>query len=485
MSQIPAPKILVIEDETTQRILVKEYLEESGFVVRLADDGRRGLEMASAINPDLIILDLLLPSMDGYTLCTRLKQDPATAQIPVILVTAAREADVIERGMAAGASDFVTKPVDWSYLSDRVSHVLQQSRDMKQLAAEKQASEQKLQAVLESKDLSPEQINEIKQLSVEPTPTASGMSLAEFERQMVAVRVEAEERVRKAESVAAAQLDAERKQAAHHLEHVTKSFWSLISQTSQAHLPMLTALEQLTSGTAADENVMHDDISLMKFDAPQNPVQSLLATTRNMEALARDMSGAATLSEEQIDLVAFVEDVVETLRPVAEQRQVEIRAALPDAPLEVIFDPRKIRSAVLSLAANALKYSPQNASIEVSLTTTPGKPIQVSLKDNGIGMAPAVVENLRTCDMFPMNAVGARAGGFGFGVPMAMSAMIAHDGHLTIESEVGKGTTMTLCFPEHRKCNALASPARETLTDKSTARREDVPIARLNALLAS
>lgn len=498
MSDVQAPKILVIEDETTQRILAKEYLEESGFVVRLADDGRRGLEMASAINPDLIILDLLLPSMDGYTLCTRLKENPDTAEIPVILVTAAREADVIERGMAAGASDFVTKPVDWSYLSDRVSHVLQQSQDMKRLAAEKHASEQKLLAILESQDLTPEQIEEIKQLSVAPSaapavPSApAGIPLEEFERQIQSIRLEADERVRRAEVTAderiRTELEARRTdigQAAQQSAQVAQSFWSLISHISQTHLPMLTALDQLTSGTATDNNAAeYPEISLN--GVPQNAVQSLLASTRNMGILARDMAGEPVTSPVAVDLVALVAEAVNRIQPHAEQRQVSLNVVLPESPVEVAVDPAGIRRALMNLVTNALKHCPQNTSVAVELSTGPGDPVRLTVTDNGIGMAPALAEGLRSCHTTPMNVLGGHTDRLGLGVPMSMAIMKAHDGHMVVESEVGKGTTMTLSLPDTCKCGSQQQePERESLTDKSAARREDVPIARLNALLAS
>jgi DNA-binding response OmpR family regulator len=126
--------ILVIDDEVTQRMLVKEYLEEAGHAVRLSEDGKRGLKMASSTNPDIILLDLMLPSIDGYSLCKMLKGNPATAEIPVILITASREADVIEKGLAAGADDFLTKPVDWAFLSDRVLNVVAKTKERSEMA---------------------------------------------------------------------------------------------------------------------------------------------------------------------------------------------------------------------------------------------------------------------------------------------------------------------------------------------------------------
>lgn len=127
-------RVLVIDDEITQRMLVKEYLEEAGHLVRLSEDGKRGFKMATATNPDIILLDLMLPSIDGYSLCKSLKSNPGTAEIPVILITASREADVIEKGLAAGADDFVTKPVDWAFLSDRVQNVVAKSKERADMA---------------------------------------------------------------------------------------------------------------------------------------------------------------------------------------------------------------------------------------------------------------------------------------------------------------------------------------------------------------
>lgn len=133
MSDKAPVKILVIEDEPTQRILAKEYLEQAGYLVRSSDDGKHGFNMAMKTEPDLIILDLMLPSMDGYELCQSFRNNERTKDTPIILVTASKESDVIKRGLAAGANDFVTKPVDWQFLADRVAFVLNQSREKQQI----------------------------------------------------------------------------------------------------------------------------------------------------------------------------------------------------------------------------------------------------------------------------------------------------------------------------------------------------------------
>lgn len=119
-------KVLLIDDDSTQHVLAKEYLGGAGFMVRVADDGQRGLSLAATTSPSIILLDVVLPTVDGYDICQELKQNPETADIPIVLVTASRDQDVIKRGLAAGATDFVTKPLDWEFLADRVKHVLHQ-----------------------------------------------------------------------------------------------------------------------------------------------------------------------------------------------------------------------------------------------------------------------------------------------------------------------------------------------------------------------
>jgi DNA-binding response OmpR family regulator len=102
--------ILVVEDEKDIGDLVEYHLKQSGFQVVRAPDGTTGLEQAIRAKPDLIILDLMLPGMDGKDVCRTLKSNPATQSIPVLMLTAkAEEMDRII-GLELGADDYVTKP---------------------------------------------------------------------------------------------------------------------------------------------------------------------------------------------------------------------------------------------------------------------------------------------------------------------------------------------------------------------------------------
>ena len=149
MSEQIANRILVIDDESTHRILAKEYLEEAGYVVRLAEDAKRGLKLAMNSKPDLVLVDLMMPGMDGFEICQHLKAAEATAHVPVILITASRESDVIARGFEVGVDDFVTKPVDWTFIADRVGLVLAIAQKKRRDLAEKEEMARQLQSVHE------------------------------------------------------------------------------------------------------------------------------------------------------------------------------------------------------------------------------------------------------------------------------------------------------------------------------------------------
>ena len=106
-------KILIVEDEATIAELEKDYLELSGFEVEVANDGKRGMETALQGDYDLIILDLMLPEMDGFEICRQVR---AEKNIPIIMVSAKKDDIDKIRGLGLGADDYMTKPFSPSEL---------------------------------------------------------------------------------------------------------------------------------------------------------------------------------------------------------------------------------------------------------------------------------------------------------------------------------------------------------------------------------
>lgn len=117
-------KIVVVEDENDITELVKYNLEREGFEVRTANNGNAALDLIRREDPNLVLLDLMLPGMDGLEICRRVKSDPLTSRVSVIMVTAKGEESDIVLGLGLGADDYVTKPFSVKELVARVKAVL-------------------------------------------------------------------------------------------------------------------------------------------------------------------------------------------------------------------------------------------------------------------------------------------------------------------------------------------------------------------------
>jgi CheY-like chemotaxis protein len=118
------PKILLVEDNEMNRDMLSRRLMRNGFEIVMAVDGRQGVEMAGAEKPDLILMDMSLPVMNGWEATQQLKTDPATRDIPVIALTAHAMSEDRDKAIAAGCNDFDTKPVDLPRLLEKIGSLL-------------------------------------------------------------------------------------------------------------------------------------------------------------------------------------------------------------------------------------------------------------------------------------------------------------------------------------------------------------------------
>ncbi len=121
-------RVLVIDDDPVILELLRINFEIEGFEVISACDGQEGLDRAGSDHPDVILSDIMMPRLDGLQLLTRLKGDPATAKVPVVLLSAKAQRAEVDKGLALGADDYVTKPFDPLELLDRVNAALEKRR---------------------------------------------------------------------------------------------------------------------------------------------------------------------------------------------------------------------------------------------------------------------------------------------------------------------------------------------------------------------
>ncbi len=117
-------KVLLVEDNEMNRDMLSRRLERRGYEIVLAEDGLQGVEQAATARPDIVLLDMSLPGLDGWEVAGRLKSDPATAAIPIIALTAHAMAGDRERALQAGCDDYDTKPIELPRLLEKMTALL-------------------------------------------------------------------------------------------------------------------------------------------------------------------------------------------------------------------------------------------------------------------------------------------------------------------------------------------------------------------------
>ncbi len=140
------PRVLVVDDDAGQRLLTSIALQQGGCAVIEASDGARALHCFADAQPDIVLLDVIMPGMNGFEVCAALRQSLEGANVPIIMVTGLDDVDSIERAYQVGATDFITKPIQWLILHQRVRYILRASRAL--LAA--QESEARFRSLVQA-----------------------------------------------------------------------------------------------------------------------------------------------------------------------------------------------------------------------------------------------------------------------------------------------------------------------------------------------
>lgn len=118
------PRILLVDDSDTVLTMERMFLGDETFDLFVAHDGEEGIQKALAEKPDLILLDVVMPGIDGFETCRRLRQHAQTKEVPIIMVTTRGEPENMELGYASGCTDYITKPIDGLELVSKIQNCL-------------------------------------------------------------------------------------------------------------------------------------------------------------------------------------------------------------------------------------------------------------------------------------------------------------------------------------------------------------------------
>lgn len=125
--------VLVVDDDPVQRLLTSTTLSDGGFTTLEAEDGEQALHLFQREQPDLVLLDVVMPGLDGFAVCEALRRHPGGRDLPVLMVTSLDDLESIERAYQAGATDFITKPIQWLVLHQRVRYILRAAQVLREL----------------------------------------------------------------------------------------------------------------------------------------------------------------------------------------------------------------------------------------------------------------------------------------------------------------------------------------------------------------
>ncbi|WP_332851847.1 EAL domain-containing protein [Duganella sp. S19_KUP01_CR8] len=127
------PQVLVVDDDRSTRSTLRHTLQRDGFHVEEAANGAEALAMLARFQPDVILMDAMMPVMDGFTACARMQELPNAGAVPVLMITALQDNSSVERAFAAGASDYIPKPIHYAVLSQRVRRIIEANRAEKRI----------------------------------------------------------------------------------------------------------------------------------------------------------------------------------------------------------------------------------------------------------------------------------------------------------------------------------------------------------------
>jgi PleD family two-component response regulator len=127
------PVVLVADDDPMVRVLVGETLRGAGFTVVEAVDGQQALDLFARHQPQLVVLDVMMPVLDGYAACAALRRLPGGRSVPILMLTGLEDVDSVAHAYEAGATDFASKPINWLILRQRVRYLLRASRALEDL----------------------------------------------------------------------------------------------------------------------------------------------------------------------------------------------------------------------------------------------------------------------------------------------------------------------------------------------------------------
>jgi len=399
--------ILVVDDIAANRNLLSETLETKGYEVLLASNGVSALKVADRAKPNLILLDVNMPDMDGYDACRQLKKIQELAEIPVIFITANDDPESLVKGFQAGAVDYIAKPFKQEEVLMRVETHL------------------KIHTLTRALE------NSNQELAVKNDELHS-----EVRR-----RKEAEEKANQA-------------------NEAKSRFLSFISHEMRSPLNAIIGFSEELTDTLTD-----DALSQSREDATRIRSASghLLGLINNLLDLSKIEAGKMQLNLEEFAITPLINELGKDVEPLVRRNGNKLIVESNGDVGTVRADATKLKQVLMNLISNAGKFT-RNGEITVSTRTLANSEtgsFEIAVSDNGIGMTGEQIQRLFQPYQQATNSTASQYGGTGLGLAISRKFAQLMGGDLSVSSEPGKGSTFRMTLPKR-----VADPADTTFESR-------------------
>ncbi|PLX31085.1 MAG: hypothetical protein C0600_06605 [Ignavibacteria bacterium] len=420
-------EILVVEDSPTQALKLKYILEKQEYAVRLAVNGREGLEAIEQRRPTMVISDVLMPEMDGYEFCSTIKNDDDLKDIPVILLTTLSDPQDIIRGLESGADNFLNKPYSEEALMSRIKYILinmdVRSRTRTGMGIEIYFANKKHY-------LTSERIQIIDLL------------LSTYENAVEKNR-ELEQTNKKLRNV---QEELEKNNDQLRLLNEQKN--TLLGMAAHDLRNPLYLIEGYSDFLLKDnsENLSEEQRTIIS--AVQSSSTYMVTMINDLLDVQKIETGNLEMNFQKGNFHTLVDTILERQAFAVKKKGVDITVNRPEHIPDFHFDAARIEQVVSNLIDNAVKFSFKGSVIEIQYQYDE-KELVFSVRDHG----PGIPENELNRLFKPFSTTSVKPTGnersTGLGLAIARSIIEKHTGRIWVESELGKGSTFSFSLPVH------------------------------------
>lgn len=420
--------ILIAEDSATQALQLTMTLEEKGYNVIHGRNGKEALELIDENNlPEIIITDIIMPEMDGYELCRKVKENPKTKDIPVILLTQLANPDDVIKGLQAGADNFISKPYKDEFLFNRIKDILLNCELRKRYSTldidieiffggqKYKLNSNRMQILDLLLSTYQNAINKNKELE------DKNDELNELHKELRLKNIELKKSIDEKNHLLGI--------AAHDLRSPLA--------TVSSYFDLLT--EELQDNLIDDQDMIVGTIN-KQLNFMLNLITDVLDYTK-VE------SGKLNLKKDKFELVSFMDKVIEMNNLLCVHKDIRINAAYESEDIYVYADENKLRQVMNNLLSNAMKFSDPGSLVHIFVVPN-GSEVKIVVADQGKGIPEKELNNL--FKPFSKTSVKSTAGEkcTGLGLVSVKKIVETHGGKIWVESEVGKGTQFYFTIPK-------------------------------------